>query len=59
MDVMSDISDATVRGAVELTDGAAGAFAPFFDFFEAAAFLAAALRLEAEVVVFFLVAVWD
>lgn len=56
IDVMSDISDATVRGAVELTAGAAGAFDPFFGFF-AAAFFAAALRRAAEVVVFFFVRV--
>jgi hypothetical protein len=56
IEVMSDINDATVRGAVELT---AGTFGAFFDFFAAAAFLAAALRLAAEVVVFFFVLVWD
>ena len=51
--------DATVRGAVELTAGAAGAFEPFF-FFEADVFLAAALRRDAaEVVVFFFVVVCD
>jgi hypothetical protein len=55
IDVMSDISDATVRGAVELT---AGIFGAFFAFAEAA-FLAAARRLAADVVVFFFVLVWD
>jgi hypothetical protein len=56
IDVMSDISDATVRGAVELTAGTFGAFFAL----AAAAFLAAALRLAAaEVVVFFFVLVWD
>jgi hypothetical protein len=59
IDVMSDINDATVRGAVELTAGTAGAFDLFFDLFEAAAFFAAARRLAAEVVVFFFVLVWD
>jgi hypothetical protein len=48
---MSDIRDATVRGAVELTAGIFGAFLAF----AAAAFFAAALRLAAEVVVFFFV----
>jgi hypothetical protein len=56
---MSDIRDATVRGAVELTEGAAAFFELFLDFF-AAAFFAAALRLAADVVVvFFLVLDWD
>ena len=59
IDVMSDMRDATVRGAVELTAGTAGPFEPFFDFFAAAAFFAAALRFAAEVVVFFLVLVCD
>lgn len=60
IDVMSDINDATVRGAVELTAGAAGAFEVFFfDFFAAAAFFAAALRRATDVVVFFLVLVCD
>ena len=57
--VMSDIRDATVRGAVDLTAGTAGAFALLFDFFDFAAFFAAALRLAAEVVVFFRVLVCD
>ena len=57
---MSDISEATVRGAVEFTDGTAGAFEPLFDFFDLAAdFFAAARRLAAEDVVFFLVLVCD
>jgi hypothetical protein len=61
---MSDIRDATVRGAVELTEGAAAFFELFLDFFAAAffaaAFFAAALRLAADVVVvFFLVLDWD
>lgn len=55
MDVISDISDATVRGAVEFTAGAAGLFDVFLAFFEAAAFLAAAFRRAAEVVVFLFV----
>jgi hypothetical protein len=59
IDVMSDISDATVRGAVDATAGAAGAFAPFLDLFAAPAFFAAALRLAAEVVVFFFVLVCE
>jgi hypothetical protein len=61
IEVMSDIRDATVRGAVELTAGAAGVLEAFLDFFdfEDAAFFAAALRLAAEIVVFFLVLVCD
>ena len=56
IEVMSPISEATVRGAVELTAGAAGTFEPpalrlvFF-------FVAARLR-EAELVVFFFDFVW-
>jgi len=55
--VMSDISDSTVRGAVDETAGTAGALAAdFLDFFDFAA--AARLRV-AEVVAFFLVFVCD
>ncbi len=53
IDVISDISEATVRGAVELTAGIFGAFFAL----AAAAFFAAALRLAAEAVVFFFVLV--
>ncbi|MEO7367526.1 MAG: hypothetical protein ABIZ36_06190 [Gemmatimonadaceae bacterium] len=50
---MSDISDATVLGAVDKIAGAAGILADFFfDFF---AFAAAARRRAADVVVFFFV----
>src|SRR5512140_777339 len=61
IDVMSDIRDATVRGAVELTAGTDGAFEPLLDFLDFAAdfFFAAARRLAADVVAFFLVLVCD
>lgn len=61
IDVMSDIRDATVRGAVELTAGTDGALEPLLAFFDFAAdfFFAAARRFAAEVVVFFLVLVCD
>ncbi|MEP6508490.1 MAG: hypothetical protein ABJC63_09715 [Gemmatimonadales bacterium] len=57
IEVISDISDATVLGAVDKTFGAAGSL-EFFDFFEFLDFfdLAAAARLRAaDVVVFFFV----
>jgi hypothetical protein len=57
IEVMSDINDATVRGAVELTAGAAGFFGALRDFLDDAAFFAAARRRAAEVVVFFFVLV--
>ena len=58
IEVMSDMSDATVRGAVDATAGAAGfldagAFRVVFFFF-----VAVRLRV-AELVVFFFVLVWD
>lgn len=61
IDVMSDIRDATVRGAVELTAGTDEAFEPLLAFLDFAAdfFFAAARRLAADVVVFFLVPVCD
>ena len=54
IEVMSDISDATVLGAVDKTAGAAGLFDAAFDFL---AFAAVRLRAAAEVVVFFFVLV--
>jgi hypothetical protein len=58
IDVMSLISEATVRGAVELTAGAAGTLrAPAF---RVAAFFLAAARLRvAELVVLFFDFVWE
>jgi hypothetical protein len=53
--VMSAISDATVRGAVEVTAGGAGVLGVF----RAVFFFAAARRRAAELVVFFLVLVCD
>ena len=61
IDVMSDMSELTVRGAVELTAGAAGA-RDARDARDAAfreGFFFEVPRLCAEVVVFFLVLVWD
>jgi hypothetical protein len=59
IDVMSLISEATVRGAVELTAGAAGTLrAPAFRVV-AAFFLAAARLRVAELVVLFFDFVWE
>jgi len=57
IEVISDINDATVFGAVDETAGAAGCFAEdLFDFFD---FAAAARLRAADVVVFFFVLVCE
>jgi hypothetical protein len=57
IDVMSLMSEATVRGAVELTAGTAGVFERVC--FRLVFFLAAARFLVAELVAFFFDFVWD
>lgn len=58
IEVMSDMSDATVRGAVDATAGTAGVFEA--GLFRVVFFFLAAVRLRVtELVVFFFVLVWD